>query len=89
MQEATVEICLCTLLAARDSAFDCISMILLGGAVAIYGLRAKTFRESQRLRILTPANELESYVPRWYHRLFVVVPGVVILVGRIYELLHR
>lgn len=78
-----------TLLAAKDSIFDCVSMILVGGTLALYGLRAKTFRESPQLHMLSRLDELESYVPRWYHRLFFVVPGVILFAGGLYELLHR
>jgi len=70
----------CALLADKMTTFDCVVFILAGGAAVAYGLLAKTFREDGRLRMLTPVDQLERYVPRWYQRLPIVVVGVVLFV---------
>jgi hypothetical protein len=77
------------IIAAKGSAFDCVVFIILGAGTAVYGLLAKTFRESGRLRILTPTDELEKYVPRWYHRLLLIALGIGVMVGGISELWWR
>jgi hypothetical protein len=60
----------------KENTFDYLIFILLGGAMAVYGLLAKTFVESSKNHILTPSNKLEKYVPRWYHRLLLTALGL-------------
>ena len=66
--------------------FDSLAFILLGCALTAYGLFAKKFTESKKLHILTPADKLERYAPRWYHRLFFVAIGSALV---LFEVLER
>lgn len=68
---------------------DCVVFILLGGAIAIYSIVAKTFIESSRIHVLTPTNKLERYVPRWYHRLLLFSLGLAGVLGGVFALLRR
>jgi len=52
------------IIVAKNSPFDSVAFIIIGVVIAAYGLLAKTFTESSRLRILTPTDQLEKYVPR-------------------------
>ena len=66
-------------LAAGATATESSIAAIVGAAIALYGLRARKFRESSRLHMLTPIDQLEEYEPRWYHRLLYVVAGVVLM----------
>jgi len=77
------------IIVAKSSTFDSVAFIIIGVVIASYGLLAKTFTESSRLRILTPTDQLEKYVPRWYHRLFLVAIGIGSMIGGISTLWSR
>ena len=66
--------CLTSLVTAVPTTVESYFMVIIGLGISIYGLKARTFREDGRLHMLTPAEKLEQYEPRWYHRLFILWP---------------
>ena len=77
------------IIATKDGTFDGVAFIIMGAGMALYGLLAKTFREDSKLHILTPTDELEKYVPRWYHRLLLIALGIGSMVCGVSELWRR
>ena len=76
----------CIYVAGKDTTFECVTFIVLGGAVAAYGLLAKTFIESSKLHVLTPSDKLERYVPKGYQRFLLVALGIASVLSGIFGL---
>jgi hypothetical protein len=80
---------LCVLFVRHDGTFDDVAFILLGGAVFVYALRAKTFRESKNLHMLTPAKELDEYAPKLIQRFLLAALGLAVVISSVYQLFRR
>lgn len=80
---------LCVLFGGQGSAFDNVAFILLGGALFVYALRARSFRESSKLHVLTPVKDLSEYTPKPYQRFLLAALGLAAVISSVYQLFRR